>query len=455
MSLDLRGAAIAAGRFGMGARPGDLDAIAADPRGWLKGQLMGPVSLPRDLAAIGTTTDRARQAIDQNRQMGVSLSTILGATPYDTYRVDMAARFLAGVRSDRPLLERLARFWANHFTVAISKGGAMAAVVGPYETEAIRPHMLGRFADLLTAVTSHPAMLFYLDNVQSVGPDSPVGRKQHRGINENLGRELMELHTLGVGGGYTQADVDALAAILSGWTIEGWNGRNPGSFVFVPAMHQPGDKVLLGKHYHEGGMAEGRRALADLAVHPSTARHVSTQLARHFVADDPPPAAVDRLAQTWLKTGGDLRAVTLALIDLPEAWARPLAKLKLPEDLVISSVRALSPPGDDGPIDPADQRVQGLAYAIQALGQQPYNAPSPAGWPDTAAAWAGPEAIVRRVDWTHSFAQRVRGRVDPRTLLASSLGPLAGAATAQTVAQAPSVPDGIGLMLASPEFQRR
>jgi uncharacterized protein (DUF1800 family) len=341
----------------------------------------------------------------------------------------------------------MAAFWANHFTVS-AKRFFVAPVVGAFEREAIRPHLFGRFADMLAASTMHPAMLLYLDNVGSVGPNSRGGRWARRGLNENLARELLELHTLGVGGGYDQADVGAMARLLTGWTVGGIGRRMPitGAFRFIPAIHEPGPKKLLGTVYGQGGVTEGRRALEALAAHPATARHLATKLVRHFVADDPPPAAIARIAKVFAATDGDLRAVTLALIDLPEAWREPLPKVKSHYDFVVSLARALALD------DPPERGIRGAFYT---MGQVPFTAPSPAGWPDTADAWLSPESLMRRLELARRIARLAGRAADPELLFDATIAPVARPATRREILAAPSARDGIALTLASAEFQRR
>ncbi|MBL8157578.1 MAG: DUF1800 domain-containing protein, partial [Anaerolineae bacterium] len=228
-----------------------------------------------------------------------------------------------------PFLERLVWFWSNHFTISVLKQ-RMIFVAGGYEREAIRPNVLGRFEDLLIATVRHPAMLLYLDNAFSIGPDSPAGRFTGRGLNENHAREILELHTLGVNGGYTQTDVIELARVLTGWSVDRQGTDNDNGFKFFPNRHQPGTKTLLGKTYAEAGEAEGRQALIELARHPSTARHIATKLARHFIADEPPPQAVARLERVFRDTGGDLKAMAIAIVDEPAAWQPSLTKMRTP-----------------------------------------------------------------------------------------------------------------------------
>src|SRR5213595_4204371 len=261
-----------------------------------------------------------------------------------TFRAEALARLQRAVIADCGFTERLVVFWSNHFCISANKGGLARMWAGSFEREAIRPHVLGRFGDMLKAVEQHPAMLFFLDNQQSLGPDSRAGKNRNRGLNENLAREIMELHTLGVGGGYTQDDVTALVRIITGWTFAGRQGQlgAPGSFVFNANAHQPGAQRLLGNTYENNGVAQGEAALADIARHPSTAKFIATKFARHFVADDPPPALVARLQETFRKTDGDLKALATALVDSDEAWRAPLTKMRSPYDFVIASGRLLA-----------------------------------------------------------------------------------------------------------------
>ena len=441
-------AAVAAARFGLGARPGELDRIGGDARGWLAAQLAGPIPRPRALDGLDSAAARMRefeQALQDRRD--VAARKAFRDRVRAQFIDDVGRRFDAAIASDRPFAERLVQFWSNHFTVAINRFG-VAGLAVPFETEAIRPHVTGRFVDMLMAVTRHPAMLIYLDNARSIGPHSPVGERRGKGLNENLGRELMELHTLGADSGYTQADVTTMAAILTGWSIAGLRDRRatPGTFLYRANFHEPGPKTLLGRRY-SGGEAEGIAALRDLASHPATAHHLATELATHFIADRPPRESVERLARIYLETGGDLRQVSLALVSDQSAWQQAQSKLKSPQDFVLSACRALA-------LDGHGRQVLG---SLRLMGQAPFGAPSPAGWPDITAAWLGPEAVMQRIDWSLALADRLRGQqqVDPGTVLHQALGPLASPATLTAVARAPSRPEALALALVSPEFQRR
>jgi len=441
--VDLRMAAIAANRFGFGLRPGEIGDVASDPRGWLKDQLARPqspvaVSSPARLAAFL----QARREHKENPD----IAQMFRKEARETFKNDAAQRTLAAARSPTPFIERLVQFWSNHFTVSIQRPIVIPVAVG-FENEAIRPHVLGRFRDMLHAVVQHPAMLLYLDNAVSVGPDSMPGRLRDKGLNENLAREILELHTVGVDGGYSQADVTEFAKILTGWSIERAGDDHPGTFRYRPAIHEPGAKTLLGKRYAEAGAEEAVAALDDLAERPETARHIATKLARHFVADTPPESTIDRLASVFRKSGGDLRAVSLALVDLPEIWSSPQAKVKTPNDLVISAYRTF---GIDDP-----KLGDGAIAGLFLMGQVPFNAPSPAGWPDKADAWVSPESMMTRVDWAMAAGRKLEGHADARQVARGSIAPLASERTMFHIDNAPSPAEALALLIASPEFQRR
>jgi uncharacterized protein (DUF1800 family) len=471
--------AIAAHRFGLGEA--SLERIGADPRGWLRAQI-GPADaalgdeLLDGAAALATLSGRlsavqaARRAAPPASAMppAAAASNDAGAAIYrDLVLSDARSRLTTAALTARPFAERLHLFWANHFTVSQLKA-ASRGLVGAFEREAIRPHIAGRFEDLLWASTTHPAMLRYLDNTQSAGPHSrAVAREARRaarmdegprvsGLNENLAREVLELHTLGAQSArgprpaYTQADVTAFAAVLTGWRVP---LRAPGAArpfdpaqPFDPAWHEPGPKTLLGKTYPEGPDAL-RLVVRDLARDPATARFIATKLARHVVADDPPGALVERLAAAYQRSDGELAAVYRALIDSPEAWQPQPAKLKTPEEFAVSAARLLR----------FDARVFERAdpLGIGALGQRIQSAPSPAGWSDRAEDWLGPDAVWKRVEWSHRSAQRIGSRVDARRLAPQSLGPLLGDETRRQLDRAADGAQALALLLMAPEFQRR
>jgi uncharacterized protein (DUF1800 family) len=365
-----------------------------------------------------------------------------------TFRAEALARLQRGVIADCGFAERLVIFWSNHFCISANKGGLARMWAGSFEREAIRPHVFGRFADMLNAVEQHPAMLFFLDNQQSLGPDSRAGQNRHRGLNENLAREIMELHTLGVGGGYTQDDVTSLARIITGWTFAGRQGKlgEPGTFVFNANAHQPGPQRLLGKIYEDNGLGQGEAALADIARHPSTAKFIATKLARHFVSDDPPPALVARLQDVFHKTDGDLKALATALVDSEEAWQGPPTKLRSPYEFLLASGRLLS----RIPEDP------GLYLgSLNLLGQPLWSPAGPNGFADTNAAWAAPEGMKLRLDVSARVASRLADSIDPRDLLELAVADAASQETRRTIERAESRQQALALLLMSPEFQRR
>jgi uncharacterized protein (DUF1800 family) len=365
-----------------------------------------------------------------------------------TYRAEALARLQRTVIADCGFLERLVAFWSNHFCISANKGELARMWAGSFEREAIRPFVLGRFADMVKAVEQHPAMLFFLDNQQSLGPDSRAGQNRKRGLNENLAREIMELHTLGVGGGYSQEDVTSLARIITGWTFAGRQGQlgTPGTFVFNANAHEPGPQRLLGKVYEAGGVAQGEAALADIARHPSAAKFIATKFARHFVADDPPPALVARLQDLFQKSDGDLKALTMTLVDSNEAWQAPLTKLRSPYEFLVASGRLLARvPEDPGP----------YLGSLNLLGQPLWSPAGPNGFHDTNAAWAAPEGMKLRLDISAQIAARVAANIDPRDLLEFAAADTASAETRRTIERAESRQQALALLLMSPEFQRR
>lgn len=365
-----------------------------------------------------------------------------------TFRAEALARLQRATLAECGFTERLVAFWSNHFCISASKGELTRIWAGAFEREAIRPHVLGRFADMLRAAEQHPAMLFFLDNQQSLGPDSRAGQNRKRGLNENLAREIMELHTLGVGGGYTQGDVTSLARIITGWTFAGRQGQlgSPGSFVFNVNAHQPGPQVLLGRSYEATGLAQGEAALADLARHPSTANFIATKFVRHFVADDPPPALVGRLRDVFVKSDGDLKALAMALVDSDEAWKAPLTKMRSPYDFLVASGRLLA----QVPEDPS-RYLNGL----NLLGQPLWSPPGPNGFPDTNAAWAAPEGIKLRLDIAAQIGARLGNNIDPLDLLEFAAADAASIGTRKTIQRAESRQQALALLLMSPEMQRR
>jgi uncharacterized protein (DUF1800 family) len=475
--------AIALNRFGLGAR--SIDAPPSDPKAWLTGQFNRFQSRPKSLLQLPSRSEVVGQLADYleearvdgraKRRMRPASLTTDTASPEkqvdplkrylrqgirDDYLAMSSARLASALVTDSPFAERLVHFWANHFAVSVDKLPVIG-LAGLLEFEAIRPNLFGRFSDLLLAVEQHPAMLVYLDQAQSIGPNSEVGRfaarrsGKQRGLNENLAREIMELHTLGVRTGYSQADVTEFARALTGWTVSGV-GRGPvarfvggsdnGDFHFAEALHEPGPRTLMGKTYTQSGEAQARAILLDLAASPATARHVSTKLARHFAGDDPPAAMVDRLTGAYLASGGDLSTVYRALIDSPEAWAPQPLKFKTPWEWSVSALRAVG-----------DTDVDGVATAamLKQLGEPTWQPGSPAGWDDIAATWAAPEALMRRVEIAQRLAARVGPTIDARALADKILLGSVSQSTRTAITRAESPREGLVLLLVSPEFVRR
>lgn len=526
-------AAIAVNRFGLGARPGEMDAAASNPKRWLLEQLEGPYVEPAEFKGFPTTAQhrenqyyrysisgrelneaqrKARERGDDkevDRLAGDIRRSLRGYVTWvaESLMREYGARTNVAMSSKEPFRERLVRFWSNHLVVPAIKQSSNV-VAGAYEREVIRPGVTGKFGDMLQASAKNPAMLVFLDNNLSIGPNSQFGKTKKSGLNENLAREILELHTMGVEGGYTQADVIELAKAITGWStfpvfehaafqLDGRAGSPRGSFVFHPEWHEPGDVRVLGKVYKAGGVEQGEAILHDLARRPETARYLATKLARHFVADEPPPELVNRLAKVYLANDTDLTEMTRALVEAPEAWAHPQTKLKQPEDYAISCYRTLGlrltekplPPqpmynfqaydypkanwawlADDpyGTLqtkdvnqfkDPA-QRQGALVAAfygdVKSMGQSPMNAPGPQGWYDRWSDWSGADSMLKRVEWSLALASAHAAKApQPKTFLASSLGELASPELASAVAQAKGKEQGVGLALASPDFQRR
>jgi uncharacterized protein (DUF1800 family) len=459
--------AIAANRFGLGARPGELKKLEQDPRAYLLNQLKGPTSQPAYISQIPRSDKILTDALHV-RKMQRRIKKQAGAEkPTDekynyastvrSYYVDqVSARFRNAFQTEYPFHQRLVSFWSNHFAVSADKQ-PISALAGAYENEVIRPKLGGKFIDLLLAAEKHPAMIMYLDNERSVGPNSAVTEtgkrrrvKKSADINENLAREVLELHTLGVSGGYDQADVTAFAHALTGWSVGSDQGRFkqgvPGAFVFRENIHEPGPKTIMGQTYSQQGIAQGEAILRDLAQHPSTARFIATKLVRHFVADEPPEKMVKRVAKVFLKSGGDLPQVHAALVNSKEAWKTPLSKYKTPQDFVISTFRAF---------DFVPDKTRLVVTALEQMGQMPYRPGSPAGWPDTSDHWGGADALYKRIEWSNSVARRAGSRVKPMELGEMILGANFGDHTRAAVSRAESATQGTTLLLASPDFQRR
>lgn len=495
-------------RFGLGARPGQVSAISGDPRGYLLAQLEQPgASLIRDpdlrpgheaLAAfyearLADREQRKSTAVTPSPSPGKAQNTPAAMAPpeapgpmtamtelpgpmiapdaqaqgkrgpraakaksdpsqraelrREVWQAEIEARVRHAATTENALVERLVMFWSNHFAVAVRKGGPVRVTAGAFEREAIRPHVLGRFLDMLMAVEKHPAMLIYLDNNASVGPNSRAGQRQRKGLNENLARELLELHTVGVDAGYTQTDVTNLARILTGWTVPGIKQTRfeAGKFAFTPARHEPGEWQVLSKTYPDRGLETGEQVLADLARHPATARHIARKLAAHFVASPPPPELVASLEATFRDTGGDLRQLTRTLLTHDAAWQSPPRKLLPPYDFLLAAVRGL-----EARLEP---RV--AARLSAALGQPIWNPPSPKGWPEDDDVWMAPSSIRERLRIAGQLAPPAAASGDPTARARDLFGTAISAKEIEAISRAESRLQGTEILIMSPSFQRR
>jgi uncharacterized protein (DUF1800 family) len=519
-------AAIAATRFGMGAKPGEIADATADPRGWLAAQIRpdgadvypGPTALavgteirdfrdrvkalqaayPKDsprltiaqTAAVAPamtsgsmTMADGRQASTDGASMiaGASMSGAMtaqagaatGAPPVSDFQMrrralylpmnqefqaEVLARAQLAATTSASFRERWALFWANHFTVA-AKNEETRVLSPVFEREAIRPHVFGRFETLLIASSTHPGMLAYLDQQQSVGPNSVQvqravlrqGPRAQQGLNENLAREIMELHTVGADGGYSQADVTEFARALTGWGIASGqpvDGPTPlGATVFREVRHEPGTRTVMGRRFGQDGSDQGRAILIDLAARPQTAHRLCAKIAAHFVSDTPDPKLVSRMEAAWRGSDGDLAQVALALVNAPEAWAPPPQKLKTPYELLISAYRAVGAQPTNG-----QREVFG---PLSTFGQRPFEAPQPNGWSDRADAWAAPDALVKRLTWAQGFAGAYAPQGDMVQAAQAALGARLAPATSTAISRAESRPEAVALLIMSPEFQRR
>ena len=394
-------------RFGLGARVGEAEKIQ-DPRGWLKQQLrpkaarLEKSSIPtfEQITALLHETQRAQRQRDREAQQ------LARRRSRELFEKESVAALEQRLTSSSPFLERLISFWSNHLCVSIQGKQALLPLAGHYERSVIRPHVLGRFSDMLLASAKHPAMLLYLDNARSIGPKSLAARRagrrgRQRGLNENYARELLELHTVGVNGGYQQKDVEQLAMILTGWTVAGFGraSRQSGAprFEFSPMLHEPGAKTVMGTRYPEAGVSQGEKAILDLCGKESTSNYLATQLVRHFVADDPPREAVQTISLVFSSSGGDLLQVSRAVVDLAQAWDPRQRKFRRPQDWFIASLRALGA-----------TRINGrLAQVLRSLRQPMWAPPSPKGFGDTLREWGDPDSLMNRAELARTLARRI------------------------------------------------
>ncbi|MBB3656852.1 uncharacterized protein (DUF1800 family) [Rhizobium sp. BK650] len=510
---------MAAIRFGYGLRPGESPPQTKD-------DLIGQVTRGAGIVPsfpVGGIEARHAQILDlqdrlkQFRQAdGDDIARrqqrrLLQRRAQMLFQMDANTRLLQAVLSPDGFNERLATFWTNHFSTSGAKSLPMRLIVPLYEAEAIRPYMGGKFSTLLRSATEHPSMLIYLDQAQSLGPDSQGGMRRNKGLNENLGRELLELHTLGAGSGYTQADVRSAAMVLTGLTVDPQEMET----AFRPQISEPGEHEVLGVSY--GGAKRTRKdylaMLDDLAAHPKTAQHISRKLAVHFISDQPPQEMIEAMSEAWKKTDGELSAVYRAMLDHPAAWANEGAKARQPFDFIVAGLRALNsgsgagdvaafmqayqeddatdddamaqamspakdmpqnkdaasdadtqamkaPPGPDDEARikrrKAFQMARALGQgALRRMGQPTWLPPSPAGFEENFSAWITASQLSERLAWARRASAQFGKDVDPREFLKATLADAARDETIRVVSQAPNKISGLTLVLASPEFNRR
>jgi uncharacterized protein (DUF1800 family) len=469
---------LAMSRFGLGAGPKDIAQKKGDPRAYLRKQQNPKAALliNKDLPSSDIIW-RTQWADDERRrreresqpsemqaaampsQMEMNGSAVKPDDknksaqkprphyPEVMFRAESEARLALANETQTPFLERLVSFWSNHFAISVAKSGPIKAMAGAFEREAIRPFILGKFVDLLIAVEQHPAMILYLDNQQSIGPHSRRGDNSKQGLNENLAREILELHALGSDGGYSQTDVINFASVITGWTVNEPSNDSlyGGRFTFAPARHEPGDIKVMGKTYPEGGKEQGEAVLRDLARHPSAARFIARKLATAFISDNPPKALLANLEAAYRSSDGDLMVVTRALIDAPESWQDTSPKLRSPYEFIIAAMRAMETPPDVGV----------MLAALASLGQPLWQPSGPNGFPDNSAFWMSPDGMSVRLDIAAQFGHRAKTTEEPDVLLTALCGTTVSTETRQTVARADSREQALAMILMSPEFQRR
>ena len=489
-------------RFGLGPRPGEVQSIGTDPRGAVIAQLgaaSAPVTSPEPQspnqpgshqAWLTTRTYQIENAIaakmappqtasqtvapvaapvvpvpapppldakqiQPQRQAALTPAQAAPPAPVTApvrppdpagplYQAEVEGRFKRAVNSPAPFVERLVWFWSNHFCIAVNKDQMIRAMAGAYEREVIRPHVLGRFRDMLGAVAHHPAMQIYLDNRGSVGPDSLVGRWHSRGLNENLARETLELHTLGVNGGYSQTDVTQFAKVLTGWTVADMEAVDPGTTIFIGGNHEPGPIEVLGKSYGEPGKAQLDHVLDDLARHPSTAKFLAAKLAGHFIGPDAAPTLIEQMAENFRRTAGNLGEMAKTMLASDLAWTPQAPRTIPPWDYTVAVGRALA----------VDLPMGVVERILNLLGQRTWEVQSPKGWQDDED-WNGTAALLERLDWADDIGRRFAGQRDVPVLARDLYGQSLSADTLQAIQRAESRQQAIALLLMAPEFQRR
>lgn len=449
-------ATIAINRFGLGAKPSEFIAAHKDPKQWLISQLQlkpaihfnSDVAHSNEIMQTLAELRKQKKSDQNNLKSDKSSEAPQTKTPKVSYHrqtyLQLSIDTLKhAINSENSLNWRLLDFFSNHFSVS-SASTVMTALAPTLEREAIAPCLLGRFDDLLISVIQHPAMLIYLNNEKSFGPNSKIAKKNGRGLNENLAREILELHTLGVDSGYDQKDVIELAKGITGWSVANPLKDKEQGFKYRRSGHEPGVRTLLNKTYSQKESEQGKSMLRDLAVHPATAKHISYKLAHHFISDNPPASLVNKMTDRWLATNGDIKEVMTTMINADEAWHVEKLKFKTPREFLISSLRALD----------LETNNRQLYSSLVTLGQQPFKAGSPAGYSDREEDWNGANALMSRVNWASTIAARTK-KIQIEDIIKNSFSEYISQLSYQTISRAESRKQALTLFLMSPEFLRR
>lgn len=446
-----RAAHVALNRFGLGAKPQAIARIGSNAKAAIMRELAS-----QTIQHLTTKTGLLPAA---------SLARLVDGDfdpQQKVYRNELHLRIVKHRQVEVGFVERLVLFFSNHFSVSVNKDGAPRPMLGQMERDVIRRHVLGSFKDMLIGVVQHPAMLDYLDASSSVGPNSPFGKEHRMGLNENLAREILELHTLGVNGGYTQSDVIHLARILTGWSVvRGWeadygfdggNASNRGQFIYRAARHEPGTHTVLRRAFPNTGFEQGRAVLTMLAEHPKTAEFIAFKLVHHFITDTPTRAMVEPVARAFLATKGNLRAVATALVNLPEAWSTPLRKLRTPYEIQVAMMRALGR---------GYQARDWWAFSesLRALRHSPWERKTPDGYPDETSYWLAPDAMRIRLETARLAAWMFR-TYGPYPIAPQALAPalFSSALNAKSLAAIRAANDeetAMATVFMLPEFQWR
>jgi uncharacterized protein (DUF1800 family) len=461
---------IAANRFGYGADQTILEQAGTEPKAWLLQQL-DVANIAKELASFDNAWSsktaiksmaiyRQKKKQDKVNAKKASMQPSMQAAPDDEKMMMLnsdsiqkqmnksAAKSINltiahQITTQNPFYWRLVDFFSNHFSVSAS-GQIMRALAPTLENEGIAPNISGYFSEMLVAVESHPAMLIYLNNEQSVGPNSKFGQraKGKKGLNENLAREILELHTLGVDAGYDQSDVTELARAITGWGVDN-NAKKNAGFTFRAGFHEPGKRQVFGRSYKSGGVEQGIAILKDLAEDPKTAEHVSRKLVTHFVSDQAPQEIVDQMVSIWASTKGYLPKVIEAMMLHPLSWSETPEKFKTPREFMISTCKACD----------IKRLRPDFIKSLTILGQKPFSAGSPAGYKDTQEYWAGPRAMMGRIEWAEHVSKFAK--LAPMEIATGALGPQLNKLTQLQISRAESKQQAVTLFLMSPEFQKR